>query len=37
MIPTAAVAVIAIVFICKYVKNKKKLREYEEKYGGLMM
>lgn len=37
MIPTVAVAVIAIVFICKYVKNKKKLREYEEKYGGLMM
>lgn len=34
-VPFLIVTVLAIVFICKYVKTKKKLREYEANYGNI--
>lgn len=32
-VPTIAVFAVAVVFIVKYVKNKKKLKDYQSKYG----
>lgn len=35
IIPTAVLIIIAIVLICKYSKNKKKLKRYELTYGSV--
>lgn len=32
-VPTVAVFAVAVVFIVKYVKNRKKLKEYQSKFG----